>query len=61
MFRLCDSAYGGKAEIVIKKCHYVKFTLMINCKYHFVFDFVVSKVAFTIFTYIAGSLCTGGQ
>ena len=24
MLRLCDSAYGGKEEIVIQKCYYVK-------------------------------------
>ena len=27
MFRLCDSAYGGKEEIVIQKCYYVKFAI----------------------------------
>ena len=26
MFRLCDSAYGGKEEI-IQKCYYVKFAI----------------------------------
>ena len=27
MFRLCDSAYGGKEEIVIQKSYKVKFDI----------------------------------
>ena len=27
MFSLCDSAYGGKEEIVIQKCYLVKFDI----------------------------------
>ena len=30
MFRLCDSAYDGKEEIVIQKCYYVKFDINNN-------------------------------